>query len=348
MSSITQFLYNILAWINGLVGNYGIAIILFTILIRLICLPFDYKSRKGMRKMQVLQPKINELQKKYQNDPAKLQQKQAELMRKEGYSMFSSCLPMLLTWPLMIAMFAAMRAIANEQLALQAFKYLAQDGDVITAADRFLWVKNIWMTDSFFAPVAPTADALKLITADVWQKAYDLLSEAQKSGVAQSLALVTDQALDFATNEAATASIASLLEALAKIPAYTDAVAANSSWTINLMLFSVTPYFHYNGWLLFPLLAGAAQVLQFKFNPQMAEQQQAQAANPQGAGMGKFMQYFFPALSVWFCLSSNAGFAVYWVTSTAVMWGQSILITKFLEKQDQKKAQTIAGEGSVK
>ena len=137
MNSIVQFLYNILAGINSVVGNYGVSIIIFTILMRMICMPFDYRSRKGMRKMSAIQPKLNELQKKYANDKQKYQQKQAELMRKEGYNPLSGCLPMLLTWPLMIAMFAAMRAIANEHLAMQAFQYLAGETDIITPAEQF-------------------------------------------------------------------------------------------------------------------------------------------------------------------------------------------------------------------
>ena len=76
MNAISQFLYGILNGINGLVNNYGISIIIFTILMRMVCMPFDYKSRKGMRKMSLIQPKLNELQKKYGNDKQKMQQKQ--------------------------------------------------------------------------------------------------------------------------------------------------------------------------------------------------------------------------------------------------------------------------------
>ncbi|MBQ6256103.1 MAG: membrane protein insertase YidC, partial [Clostridia bacterium] len=140
MSVINNFMYNVLVGINSIIGNYGLSIIMFTLLVRLICLPFDYKSRKGMRKMSAIQPKLNELQRKYGNDKQKFQQKQAELMRKEGYNPLSGCLPLLLTWPLMIAMFYAMRSIAYEQLAMQAFKYLAGEGEIVTAAERFLWV----------------------------------------------------------------------------------------------------------------------------------------------------------------------------------------------------------------
>ena len=346
MNSVTQFLYNILAWINGVVGNYGISIIIFTFLMRMVCMPFDYKSRKGMRKMSAIQPKLNELQKKYGNDKQKFQQKQAELMRKEGYNPLSGCLPMLLTWPLMIAMFAAMRAIANEQLVMQVFRYLAGEENVLSSADRFLWVKNIWMTDSPFTSIAPDASALQVITQDVWQKAYDLLSDSQRGAILQNLA---GQTLDFSTADAMKASVSAIMGALQNLPAYTQTLEVVPGWSgLNFFLFSITLYKQFNGLLIFPILAGATQILQTKFNPQMTEQATGQPSNGQGAGMNNFMKYFFPLLSVFFCLTSNAGFAVYWVTSTCVMWLQSIVITKILAKKDEEKAKSVSGEGSVK
>ena len=348
MSAISNVLYDILVGINHVVGNYGVAIIIFTFLMRMVCMPFDYRSRKGMRKMSVIQAKLNEIQRKYANDKQKLQQKQAELMRKEGYNPLSGCLPLLLTWPLMIAMFTAMRTIANEQLALQAFRYLAGETEIVSAAERFLWVKNIWMADSLFTPIAPNADALKLLSADVWQKAYSLLSEGQLQAVAQSIASVSETALDFSAN-AYQASVNNVIAALNQMPAYVDAVQAISGWNgIRFLIVSITLYKNYNGLLLLPVLAGVAQVLQYKYNPQMNDQSQTQNANGQANSMSNFMKYFFPVLSVFWCLTSNAGFAVYWVSSTVIMWVQSVVITKILEKQDEKKAQSVAGEGSVK
>jgi len=341
-------MYNVLVGINSVIGNYGLSIIVFTLLVRLICLPFDYRSRKGMRKMSAIQPKLNELQRKYGNDKQKFQQKQAELMRKEGYNPLSGCLPLLLTWPLMIAMFYAMRSIANEQLAMQAFKYLAGEEQIVTAAERFLWVKNIWMTDSLFTPAVPTAQALNLLTADVWQKAYGLLSESQLQAVTQSIAAVSETALDFSASAYQT-SVASIVSALGNIPAYVEAVQPVSGWSgLNFYLFSITLYQQYNGLLLLPVLAGVAQVLQYKYNPQMQEQNSQPSANGQANGMGNFMKYFFPILSVFWCLTSNAGFAVYWVSSTVIMWVQSVLITKYMEAQDKKKENSVSGEGSVK
>lgn len=348
MNAIEQFLYNILAGINSLVGNYGVSIIIFTVLMRLLIMPFDYRSRKGMRKMALIQPKINELQKKYGKDQQKLQQKQAELMRKEGYNPLSGCLPLLLTWPIMFAMFAAMRGIANEQMAMQTFRYLAGETNIVSAADRFLWVKNIWMADSLFAPLAPDAQALNQLSGDVWRRVYSMLSEGQVQAIAQNIASISETALDFSTNEAVKASVGTMLVALGQTPGYLAAVATVPGWTgLNFLLFSITLYQNYNGLLILPILAGVSQVLQYKFNPAMTENQQPQA-NGQANGMSNFMKYFFPILSVFWCLTSNAGFAVYWVTSTVCMWVQSVIITKILEKKDAQKAQSVAGEGSIK
>ena len=351
MNAITNFLYDVLSAITGIVNNYGVSIMIFTLLMRMVCMPFDYRSRKGMRKMTLLQPKIDALQKKYGNDKQKLQQKQAELMRKEHYNPLSGCLPLLLTWPLMIAMFAAMRAIANEQLALQAFRYLAGEEQVVTAADRFLWIKNIWMADSPFNSIAPDASSLQFLTVDVWKKACALLSDSQLAAAAKTLSV--DANLDallacFADNAAMKASVESIVIALGEIPSYQAAVATVPGWTnVNLFLTSVSLYQNYNGLLIMPALAGVTQVLQTLFNPQM-QQQQTTMQNDQQKGMNGFMKWFFPILSIYFCLSSNAGFAIYWVTSNVVMYEQSVVITKILESKDKKNADAVTGEGSVK
>lgn len=343
MNAISQFLYNILDAITSIVNNHGISIIVFTVLMRMVCMPFDYKSRKGMRKMTLLQPKLNALQKKYGNDKQKFQQKQAELMRKEHYNPLSGCLPMLLTWPLMIAMFSAMREIANEQLALQAFRFLAGNENPVQPADVFLWIKNIWMTDSPFASIAPDAASLEMLTKEVWQRAYAMLTENEIAAITQNLALVTDAALDFTSDAAMRLSVANINGALQQISGYNAAVETVKGWTnLNFMLFSVTVYKNFNGLLILPALAGVTQILHTKIMPQ------EQPTEGQKNSTANFMKYFFPILSVFFCLTSNAGFALYWVTSNVVTALQSVVINKMLEHQEKKAAKTESGEGSVK
>lgn len=363
MSGISGFLYGILAWINDIVGNYGVSIIIFTFLMRMVCMPFDYKSRKGMRKMALIQPKLNDLQKKYGNDKQKLQQRQAELMRKEGYNPLSGCLPMLLTWPLMIAMFSAMRGVANEQLVMQAFKYMAGEADAIMADEKFLWVKNLWMTDSLFATSVPDINTLKTVTFDVWARAYNTImtsTEPEMQILAQNLAtavanynavntaapIVMDAGW-FASADTLNASFNNIAALLGQNPYYTAELSLVPGLeNINFILFSISVYQSFNGLLILPVLAGVTQVLQTKF---MNAQQPQQLDNANNANQGKFMKWFFPCLSVYFCLSSNAGFALYWVISSVVSALQGIVINKILEKKDnEKKEENIVGKGSVK
>lgn len=104
---INEFLKTILEWIYGFVGNYGWAVVLFTLLVRLIVMPFDYKSRVGMRKMQKIAPMQAKLQKKYEKDPDKMNKKLQELYREQRVNPLSSCLPMLISLPILFAMFTA-------------------------------------------------------------------------------------------------------------------------------------------------------------------------------------------------------------------------------------------------
>ena len=111
---INVFFMNALNWIYGWVGNYGWAVVIFTLLTRLVLMPLDVKSRRSMRATTRIQPKVQSLQKKYANDKEKLNQKMMELYKKEHVSPTAGCLPLLLQWPILIFMFTAMRVVANE------------------------------------------------------------------------------------------------------------------------------------------------------------------------------------------------------------------------------------------
>ena len=111
---MSGFFQNALEWIYGWVGNYGWSVVVFTLLVRVVLLPLDIKSKKSMRAMSKVQPKVQALQKKYANDKEKLNLKLNELYRKEHVSPMASCLPMLISLPILWWMFGAMRNMANE------------------------------------------------------------------------------------------------------------------------------------------------------------------------------------------------------------------------------------------
>src|SRR4030042_5392431 len=88
---VVMFLY------NHIVANYGIVIILLTIIVRLVLTPLTISQTRSMAKMQKLQPAIQELQKKYKDDKQKLQQETMEFYKQNNVNHLAGCLPLLLT-----------------------------------------------------------------------------------------------------------------------------------------------------------------------------------------------------------------------------------------------------------
>jgi YidC/Oxa1 family membrane protein insertase len=99
-----------LQWLATLVGgNYGVAIILLTILIRIVLLPLSIKQTKSMIAMQKLQPQLKEIQKKYKDDREKMGQEMMKLYKENKVSPLGGCLPLLLQLPVLFAVFEVLR-----------------------------------------------------------------------------------------------------------------------------------------------------------------------------------------------------------------------------------------------
>ena len=326
---MSEFLTSILYGINSVINNYGWSMVVFTLIVKLIILPLDYKSRKSMRKMTVLQPEMQRLQKKYANDKDKLNQKTAELYRKEGVSPMSGCLPMLVSMFVLWFMWAAMRSVANTELAKQCIELLTTGTQT---NESWLWIKNLWMPDSPFNPVIPNQNSLTMITAEQWAEVFASLNADQ---VASLAAMGID---------AATISNETVFAALQNLPIYAQETALWSVMpTVNLLITQLHIYANNNGWFILPLLAAVTQYLMTLSQPQAAP---ADPNNP-ASSTNNFMKYFFPLFSLWICSSYNALFSLYWVVSNIFAWIQSIVLNKVFDHQDKVKKETVK-EGTLK
>lgn len=325
---MNDFLVAILNGINSVIHNYGWSMVVFTLLIKLILLPLDYKSRKSMRRMTRLQPQVAKLQKKYANDKEKLNQKTAELYRREGINPMSGCLPMLVSMVILFIMFAAMRTVANTEMASQALGLLTTGTQT---NESWLWIKNIWMPDSPFNPVIADSANLRIIPADIWAKVFASLDPASVTALAQ-------YGID-----AATISGETVFAALQTLPVYAQETQLWATMPqLNLLIVNLSIYAHNNGWFILPILAAVTQYLMTLSQPQPA----ADPNNP-AASTNKFMKYFFPLFSLWICSSYNAIFALYWVVGNVFAWVQGLVMNKMFEKMDENQVET-AGEGTLK
>lgn len=146
ISQSLHFLYNITKTIGF--PNYGLAIILFTAVVKVLLYPLTFKQLKSMRKMQEMQPKVKELQKKYKNNQQKMQQAMMELYQKEGVNPLGGCLPLLVQMPILFALFSSLRNFFNP----------AVNPTVEMAHANFIWVPNLGLPDPYY--VLPVLVAL--------------------------------------------------------------------------------------------------------------------------------------------------------------------------------------------
>lgn len=128
MAWAVQFFYNLTASLGF--PSYGIAIIILTIVIKVLLLPFALKQIKSMKGMQEIQPKVAALQKKYKNDRAKLSIEMQKLYREHNISPLAGCLPLLIQMPFLVSIF----------YALQGFQY-------DPAHASFLWLSSLASKD---------------------------------------------------------------------------------------------------------------------------------------------------------------------------------------------------------
>ncbi|MBQ2046650.1 MAG: membrane protein insertase YidC [Muribaculaceae bacterium] len=143
----TYLVIPIFTFLGGFISNYGIIILLLTIIVKIILFPFTYKSYMSQAKMRVLAPEIQAINEKYPKpeDAMTKQQKTMELYSKAGASPFSGCLPMLLQMPILIALFAFFPSCI--ELRGQSFLWATD----LSAPDAiFSWTTHIPLISTYF------------------------------------------------------------------------------------------------------------------------------------------------------------------------------------------------------
>ena len=109
LSSVSWLIYIIMVSLYGFIPNYGVVVILFAVLIKAVTYPLMAKQLRSTKKMQEIQPELNKIKLKYKSDPALQQQKMSALFQKSGVNPLAGCLPMLVQFPVLIAVFMVFR-----------------------------------------------------------------------------------------------------------------------------------------------------------------------------------------------------------------------------------------------
>ena len=293
MSTIGYYICVPFAWLvrlfYNLTGSYGVALILFTLVLKLILLPFQMKSKKSMLRMSRVSGQMQELQKRYAKNQAKLQEEMQKLYEEEGVNPMSGCLWSLIPFPILIALYSIIRQ------PITHFMMLSKDvlqSVVQTVADAGVDLTNIVMMDK-----ATGTPALK-------DGLYQLASYGQINLVkaVQEMGLSTPEGwFDMNYNFLGLDLTATPWE-----------YVKNFTFTWAVI-----------GVILIPILAGLSQFVFSKLT--MKTQPQADAAG--GASM-KSMMYMMPLMSVYIAFIMPAALGVYWIAQSVFSLIQEAILNK--------------------
>ena len=326
VAELMGLIMNLLFKFTNLFGieNIGLCIILFTIIVNLLLLPLTIKQQKATKLTAIMQPEIQAIQKKYQgkkdqNSQMKMQAETQAVYDKYGTSMLGGCGPLLIQFPILIALYQVIYHIPG---------YVPQIKAIIEPL--VAEVQNITNYQNY-AGFSDIVTAVKLTNVDLGESA-NLIDFFYK------------------LNPTQWGSIANMFPSISELVQATEAALkpANTFLGINL---SEAPWQGFKpawSWLI-PALAGITQWLSAKImtvsQPQMNDED-----NPTASSM-KTMNTMMPLMSVFFCFTLPSGIGVYWIASAVCRtiiqvpinkWSAKIdtdeLIKQNIEKTNKKRA----------
>lgn len=285
----------IIKTIYDLVQNYGVAIILFTIVVKLLLLPLNIKSQKAMKKQQKIQPIMAELQKKYANDQQKLQQEMMKVYKENNVSMAGGCLPMLIQMPILVALY---QAIQKPLTYMFNVPYKNIPSDVVNKVVELAEKAGEKVTGSAeqFVSQLMSVDQIKISSwaGQVEGKLHEWYINFNFLG------------LD-----------------LSKKPQNAIAYLSDPMENLSVVLL-----------LLIPILAIVSSFLQSKITMKQSGQDK-NSGTDQAQSMNAMMKWMMPIMSGYFALILPAGIGLYWIVSGVVQIIQQLALNYYFEKKGE-------------
>ena len=279
-----------------LTGSYGWALVLFTVVIKLIMLPFQMKSKKSMMRMSRFQPMIKEIQTRYKNNQVKMNEELQRLYAEEGVNPMSGCLWSFLPFPILIALYSIIRQPITRFMMLTT---TAMQGviDAVSAAGFDL------------AAIAMTANDGAVTVKDGLTQLQPygqitLVKAAQELGVALPEGWIH---MDFSF----------LGMDLTMIPSDVIGQIGTGGWAVI-------------GVLLIPIVSGALSFWQSK--GAMAGNPSAADPTAPTARSSRMMMWMMPIMSLWIGFTLPASLGVYWIANSVLMLVQEKVLNKYFKK----------------
>lgn len=322
---VTRPMGFIIEAIYTLIPNYGVAIILFTILIKAILFPLTFKSQKSMIKQQRIAPLLQELQKKYANDQEKLSAETMKLYRENHVSMTGGCLPLLLQFPIIIGLY---RVIMKP---LEFIKSINITDKTVTESSKVL-INSF--PDLFNTAKMSTDQILSNSQIQLSKAAQMLVADPSKLNMVKDVSVSSGQVMETAHKFALNFNFLGV--DLSRVPsdAFKLFTGQSKDWTILFVI--LVP-------LVATLLTWLSTQLQQSETKKAAKKVQEKpkrytGKEPEKASttesMSKSMNIMMPAMTLIFTFTLPSGIGLYWIASSAVQIAQQYFITKHLNKKE--------------
>lgn len=301
LGKILDYLFIGLNYIG--LGNIAIAIVLFTLIVKLLMLPLTMKQSKMMKLNSVINPEIKAIQDKYkdkrndQNAMLKMQEETKAVYAKYGTSQMGGCVQLLIQFPILIALYRVFQQIPKYvgDLKILIMNVLGTAGhEGIMQADNYANImqenfKIAGVTD--WTNVDQVVMAINSFTSEQWQKLTELF------------------------------------------PSLADTITSNQTSITEMNTFlgvnvSQIPTFGLNVSVLIPILAGVCQYLSVKITQTKNEMDDD---NPAAASM-KMMTLFMPVMSVFLAFSVPAGLGLYWIATAVFQTILQLIINRYYDK----------------
>ena len=298
-STIGYYICIPFAWLvrlfYNLTNSYGMAIILFTLVVKLIMVPFQMKSKKSMMRMSRMSGRLQEIQKKYANNQAKQTEEMQKLYAEEGVNPMSGCLWSFLPFPILLALYSIIRQ------PITHFMMLSQDV-VQQMVDA---VTNAGLDVSGIVQMKDGAAVVR-----------DGITQLLPYGQINLVKLITSEMPELGNTVDGWINM--------NYTSFGLDMAANP-WSM-VKSFSFT--WAAIGLILIPILAGGSQLLMTK----ITMKQQPSAADSSTAAMNRTMM-FMPLFSVYIAFTMPAALGVYWIAQSAFAAIQEFFMGRFFNKK---------------
>ena len=332
------------------VGNYGLAIIVLTIIVRMFLWPLNVSQQRSMRQMQTLQPKLKAIQERYKNDPQKMQMKMMEFYKEHKFNPMGGCLPLLVQMPVFILLYSALMSPQFIQIAhdtqflfvkslattLRATAGISNDGVMGTSKyDTFILGKT--------ATVYLPNEILENVKVDKPNKALEVQGELIPGDPIDFKVSLDQLDLKFSQLDQIQKADMSITDVNTKETEKVTFERNGGLLTASVPSKEVEHTFH---WDVLALIALFGLTMWLSQKLMMAQNKNAMSDDPTQQAIQKSMGTFMPVMIIatFVIIPIPAGVLIYLIVSNVIQVLQTVIVNKQMDAEEAaKKVQATDG-----